>query len=554
MGLETNNLENFDKENEIKEVINVWKAETDELFVTSLKSMKENQFASFVKKSFKNQEWEWQTYSQMKRNPYYWFMVQAAIDMLSDKLKENGVEKKFNDNWEPNQNWKTLDELINDAGWIDNKYWPKTRKIVMLVQKILKINVDGSAGPQFFAKVCSVLEWRGIVEDFKVQWYDNDSNTYRFNFDDKNKSNEDSLDSYKFGINTIKVENWITLDSSHYISYNGIELGQFPYVTEKGVIELSHNNKYDAKKKWMVTIRKTWDATYKLEYQSPVNQPDKNSKQNKSETQVQNNEQKKAENVGENSDDNMAQKFNYEYINGNYGWHYILSLKDKTENTTPINSNLYKIQFDSLAQTFSNNGWYYWFKRDPYTWYNYASNPYVWVNCWSHDSASMGNAAKDPDFKVKINLHDFMKNDDWSLDNDGILRELNRIKSQFENSNAIAKSKNELYSSINTFTLKEIWLWDKANQPWYIALMDYFEDWKIKIDKKHTLPKRDNSWNLIFDLDPKWSWSCPDYFTGIKIKNSELINSQWKYDIEQFKIAFAKKLDEIVNKNILSTI
>ena len=72
MGLETNNLENFDKENEIKEVINVWKVETDELFVTSLKSMKENQFASFVKKSFKNQEWEWQTYCTQFTNGRIW--------------------------------------------------------------------------------------------------------------------------------------------------------------------------------------------------------------------------------------------------------------------------------------------------------------------------------------------------------------------------------------------------------------------------------------------------------------------------------------------------
>ena len=278
MWLEVGNLEKFDKEDAIKEVINDWKTETDDLFVKSLESMTENQFVSFIEKTFKNNEWEWQTYSQMKdpdKNPYFWFMVQAAIDFLSDKLVSYWIEKKFDKNWNFDEvNWKTLDDWINDAWWIDNKYWPKTRKIVELVQNILHINVDWSAGPQFFAKICSVLKWESSVTDFKVQ----DNPNYNYSFDNSNNLNDGLSDNnVLFHWDTISLWDDITLrDSKKHWDYENWDYQtiniyyKWKYTkcrlrkVNRALVIDTHGKDYDENTYWKFELKSNSDGTYSL--------------------------------------------------------------------------------------------------------------------------------------------------------------------------------------------------------------------------------------------------------------------------------------------------
>lgn len=178
---------------EFEETVNITTEEIQEAAKEAIESLDEEELTSFIEKSLKvdgdgdNGGKEWLTYSEMRNNNFYPFMVQAAIDLLSDKLKdEDGNENKYNDGWEidTTEKWRALDQYISDCGWIDNIYWPWTRKVVTMVQKILKIRDDGLAWPQFFAKICSVLKGEENVSDFKVHWY-NDERPYPYRFDEE---------------------------------------------------------------------------------------------------------------------------------------------------------------------------------------------------------------------------------------------------------------------------------------------------------------------------------------------------------------------------------
>lgn len=189
-GLESyNDSLDAEKEKEIAMIIQ-WSEVAEETAADEIvKNLNATQLVDLINKSFKVQDTNvWQQYWEMKKNKFYFFTVEAAIDLLSDKLvKEvNGqkVEQKFNEEWIPDdsENWHTLDWYLNREWWIDNKY---SRNLVKLVQKILwikKEQCDGLAGPQFFAKISSVLSWNPISE-FKVQWYD-DQNRYKYGLDD----------------------------------------------------------------------------------------------------------------------------------------------------------------------------------------------------------------------------------------------------------------------------------------------------------------------------------------------------------------------------------
>lgn len=200
-----------------------WKAAND-----IIKSLNETQLTSFIEKSFKNENNERLTYSQMRQNQFYPFMVQSAIDLLSDKLKD----EKYNENGEvDNTNWKALDEWIKECGWIDNQYWPWTKKVVSIVQKILKISDDWCAWPQFFAKVCSKLTGKEIT-DFKVVWYDN-NNKYQHNLDkDVAEGKLVQKEKAKEATETAEVKNNIDRIKEYY---------KKPWRTEKDIIAIKRD-------------------------------------------------------------------------------------------------------------------------------------------------------------------------------------------------------------------------------------------------------------------------------------------------------------------------
>lgn len=194
MVLEQYQENKIDNEVELKKEIDwalksLW-AHENKLANDSIKSLTENQLATYIEKSFKNKEnGAWDDYKTMKTNPFFGFMVQSSLDLLSDifgdkKFNKDGKEASANSN---SKDFKSLDEWLSIWWWIDNVLDTNTNTAVRIVQKILWLNVDGAAGPQFFAKVCSIFHWEEDVDanHFSVNWHEN----YAYNIDSSNSWN-----------------------------------------------------------------------------------------------------------------------------------------------------------------------------------------------------------------------------------------------------------------------------------------------------------------------------------------------------------------------------
>lgn len=251
--------------------IEEWKVAKD-----AIKNLDAEKLTKFIEKTF-NDWWAWSTYSEMRQNKFYPFMVQASIDLLSDTLGD----KKYNENWEEDNNWKTLDEYIKECWWIDNQYWPWTKHIVWIVQKILGIHYDMAAGPQFFAKICSVLKWESNVSNFKVKNKDN----YKYNFDNwwNNQVNV-GYESYQLEWVTLKYnKNKITIENKNdwpYIKYNGksvkIKINSFK-------TPIAEWFKFTKNQDGSYTIKNEWENNYK----DSINLANKEIKYNKDEIEIQ---------------------------------------------------------------------------------------------------------------------------------------------------------------------------------------------------------------------------------------------------------------------------
>ena len=197
---------------DLNEAIEWFTKEENTVAKEAIKGLNEKNLTTFIEKSFKNNNSERLTYSEMKQNSFYGFMVQSAIDLLSNKLaSDGGKENKYDKNWKIDENGKTLDNWIRDSGWIDNVYWWWTRNIVKMVQHILGIHEDWFAWPQFFAKVCSILKWESI-SNFSVKWYEKWQD-YPYWFWEKIKNNNYELPewfelkSFKEGTNWVQYAN-----------------------------------------------------------------------------------------------------------------------------------------------------------------------------------------------------------------------------------------------------------------------------------------------------------------------------------------------------------
>ena len=81
-----------------------------------IKSLDENHLTKYIENSLK--EWDYRlTYREMKNKPFYPFMVQATIDLLSNHLGDKKIDINWNEN---NDEGQTLDDWIKSYGWIDN--------------------------------------------------------------------------------------------------------------------------------------------------------------------------------------------------------------------------------------------------------------------------------------------------------------------------------------------------------------------------------------------------------------------------------------------------
>ncbi len=225
MELENLKMEQNETLNLAKEMkeLNILQTEVSEAETakSAIENLSDEDLANYIKKELQEQDWLRLTYVNMKTKPFFWFMVQACIKKLSNNENYN---KKYDDNWDVVDNdngwWKTLAERLENVWWIDNKYWEWTKNLVMMIQKILWINEDGFAGPQFFAKICSILT-NGNIGEFQVEWY-GEGNNYPFGFDNnENTSNVgENQESKKFNLSwgdninfTMDCYDWISIDT-----------------------------------------------------------------------------------------------------------------------------------------------------------------------------------------------------------------------------------------------------------------------------------------------------------------------------------------------------
>ena len=125
------------------------------------KKMSNEDFLKIVDKTLKSDD-SYCSYEQMKNTPWYAFLVQTAVDLVSDEIKDN-----------------TAETLLKSYG-IDNIYWSNTEKAVKYIQKELKITEDWKAGPEFFREVCDKLrkhvDWdsnNNVVDTGIDSWGDN---------------------------------------------------------------------------------------------------------------------------------------------------------------------------------------------------------------------------------------------------------------------------------------------------------------------------------------------------------------------------------------------
>lgn len=202
MVLEQYSENKIDNEAKLKQEID-WalkelRGHENQLAGNSIKNLNENQLATFIENSFKNKEsGAWDEYKTMKNNPYFAFMVQSSLDLLSDifgdkKYNKDGKEAPANSN---SKDYKSLDEWLTVGWWIDNTLDTKSNTAIRIVQKILWINVDWAAGPQFFAKVCSILRWEDEVDanHFRVNWHEHYA--YNINSSNSRNNNENIVDN-----------------------------------------------------------------------------------------------------------------------------------------------------------------------------------------------------------------------------------------------------------------------------------------------------------------------------------------------------------------------
>lgn len=158
-------------ENKLQETIDWLKKDTNDLANDIIKGLNEDQLKQFIEKSFKKENWDWLSYSEMKKNPFYTFMIQSSLDLISDKI------------WEIDINWtkKTFDSHLWSIWWIDNKYGSWTSNAIKAFQKKSGLSVDGIAWKDFFKKICDILNWNNNPTT-KIEWNETKTKNELSNF------------------------------------------------------------------------------------------------------------------------------------------------------------------------------------------------------------------------------------------------------------------------------------------------------------------------------------------------------------------------------------
>ncbi len=78
--------EQKEKEEKILDALTQVKVEEGDVALESIEDLSAHQLAGFIEKELQTENGEWLPYSLMKKKPFYAFMVQAALDVVSDKM------------------------------------------------------------------------------------------------------------------------------------------------------------------------------------------------------------------------------------------------------------------------------------------------------------------------------------------------------------------------------------------------------------------------------------------------------------------------------------
>ena len=264
--------------------INNTVADIDNTAKEAINLLDKEKLISFIEQSLKvegESGKEWLTYSEMRQNPFFPFMVQSSIDLLSDELMNDDIEIKYDENWNEDEKWKTLDEYIGLYWWIDNIYWSWTWKTVKMVQNILWLEpADGFAWPQFFEKVCSFLKWEDVdVSNFKVHWYD-EENKYPYGFEKtvtndpewRTKTDEKIDDNYtKYTITDLwNLVNKEKFPENSCVVYENDDVNYIFYNDGK-VKDVKDNKTWDwSINEWKVEVKRNWEENNTIIYKKAI--------------------------------------------------------------------------------------------------------------------------------------------------------------------------------------------------------------------------------------------------------------------------------------------
>lgn len=493
MGLENLKIEDNESLSEIVNQINELGISIEKWKVAAnvIESLNEEQLSNIIEKLFKVEEnWEqlWLTYSEMKKNKFYPFMVQATIDLLSNHLGN----KKIDINWtEDIENWQTLDDWIKECGWIDNIYWSWTKNVVLIIQKYYGLKEDWFAGPQFFAKICSVFKWEKSVSNFKVKKYEDENKKYPhwFESDDlKNNTESKEISWYK-----IELNNWITIwEYEDWIWYKlsipSIEWDFYAYKWKKDnkeTILFWHPQKNSGIWKYITVERNEWVIIVKLKEKNKINATDKGEPKRESNENIE-------------------------------------------QNTTKINDDLYK---ELMKKTES-------ILKD------YIITP----EHYNPEFRLVKYLGTEP-IDYKFNFHDFLSSDGKKLDEEKLKEtvesKMNELIQEREIQNEIKNDNNKFLSNIRwkIYSIEDIlWEWYDKDDLTLKAFLSKFDNNKVEIDKDTKI-----EWDtLILEFDIKWKNKKSER-TIQKIELQDIRNIEGKIDEQLFNKKLAEIINEIVN-------
>ena len=151
---------NSTEENEFREKFNgaidkakeLYNLECEALAENALEGLNKEQLSAFLMVNYF--EWWAKSYSKCRETwKFLDFSMKAALQLLS---KDDTA--KFDNNWNPSENWKTVDEIIKERWGMD---LDNDSVLVKILQRKVGAHPDWKAGPQTIALVISAL-WGDI--------------------------------------------------------------------------------------------------------------------------------------------------------------------------------------------------------------------------------------------------------------------------------------------------------------------------------------------------------------------------------------------------------